>query len=100
MDKTYINQKEAAAMLEVSPSTIRNMVKDGRLKPRKIYKRALYDSGAVRRLLEDETTSPPAAIDGRPVVVPVPMPVNPPRADLQGGRPEPKRGIFSWFTGA
>ena len=90
MDKTYINQKEAAAMLEVSPSTIRNMVKDGRLKPRKIYRRALYESAAVRRLLEDDETSPPAA------VVPVPAPT-PPRAE---GRPEPKRGIFSWFAGA
>jgi excisionase family DNA binding protein len=59
-DKTYVNQKEAAAMLGVSPSTVRNMVKDGRLKPRKIYKRALYQSEAVRRLLQDvDDKAPP-----------------------------------------
>src|SRR6266516_8079516 len=62
VDKTYINQKEAAAMLGVSPSTVRNMVKDGRLKPRKIYKRALYESQAVRRLLQDDVD------EGRTVV--------------------------------
>ncbi len=66
------------------------IARSGALKPRKIYRRALYESAAVRRLLEDDETSPPAA------VVPVPAPT-PPRAE---GRPEPKRGIFSWFAGA
>jgi predicted DNA-binding protein (UPF0251 family) len=78
VDKIFVNQLEAAAMLGVSPSTIRNMVKDGRLKPRKIYKRALYESAAVRRLLQGDDAEPAIATPTTP---------------------EPKRGILSRFTG-
>jgi excisionase family DNA binding protein len=81
VEKTYVNQKEVAAMLGVSPSTVRNMVKDGRLKPRKIYKRALYDAVAVRRLLQDDDVGEAAAAAA---------PVTP--ADA-GARPQSK----GWF---
>ncbi len=101
MDKTYINQKEAAAMLGVSPSTIRNMVKDGRLKPRKIYKRALYDSGAVRRLLDDDGASPPAAVAVVSVSTPVKSHVDktggPDRLKWEPGEPCHGDGSPCWM---
>jgi excisionase family DNA binding protein len=51
-DKGYMTQKEVAAVLGVSPSTVRNMIKDGRIRGVVLSKRPMISSAAVRRLLE------------------------------------------------
>jgi Helix-turn-helix domain len=102
VDKIFVNQLEAAAMLGVSPSTVRNMVKDGRLKPRKIYKRALYESAAVRRLLQGDdadATATPTPESSSVAAYPKAWRAEAPPADPAPNPPEPKRGILSRFTG-
>ncbi len=51
-EKGYMTQKEVAAVLGVSPSTVRNMIKDGRIRGVVLSKRPMISSAAVRRLLE------------------------------------------------
>jgi len=83
-EKGYMTQKEVAAVLGVSPSTVRNMIKDGRIRGVVLSKRPMISSAAVRRLLEQGDD---------------------PRHEVQAAAsaptpPEPKRGIFSRITGA
>ncbi len=51
-DQGYMTQKDAAAVLGVSASTIRNMIKDGRIRGVVLSKRPMISSSAVRKLLE------------------------------------------------
>jgi hypothetical protein len=97
MQSKLINVKAAPGCSNRHPSTVSNMMKKGELPHVTLHGRRYIDQAVIERLLAqaDPTRQtldgePAPVVDGRPSVVPVPVP-NP---------SEPKRGIFSRLTGA
>jgi Mn-dependent DtxR family transcriptional regulator len=56
IDKPFLTQKQTAEVLGISPSTVRNMVRDGVL--RRLYKRSMFPTDAVRRLILGKPSTP------------------------------------------